>query len=123
MKRIIFYLTSTIILASCSENKDSYNFVQKNIGTVPLDNVHVSFNGFKSAGGALYPGMTAYHQMVDKHGDIPEKVNVQWQRIKDGKNFNTTLKVKSELPQGHFHGDIIFLFNDDKVKLNWKKDL
>ena len=66
-------------------NKDSYNFVHKNIGKVPLDNVSVGFNGFQSACGVLNPGMSAHHQMVDKHGDVPENVNVQWRRVKDGR--------------------------------------
>lgn len=115
-------LIFVFIISSCSINKDSYNFVHKNIGETSLDHVTVSFHGFNSACGILYPGMTKHHQMVDKHGNVPEKVDIQWNRVQDGQKFNKILKLRSRLPQNPFHGDIIFLFDNEHVQLTWMQD-
>lgn len=59
----------------CQTMNKEYNFVYKNIGTAPLENVKGNFNDFHSAGGALYPGMIAHHKMVNKHGPVPDKLD------------------------------------------------
>lgn len=99
--------------------KKEYNFVYKNIGTAPLENVKGSFNDFHNAGGALYPGMIAHHKMVNKHGPVPDTVDINWVRVSDKKKFHKKLNVRSEFPKEKWTGDIIFLFDNDDVHLTW----
>ncbi|WP_417000936.1 hypothetical protein, partial [Akkermansia sp.] len=59
---------------------------------------------------------------VNKHGPIPDTVDINWTRVSDRKNFHKKLKVRSELPKGEPPEDIIFLFDNDDVHLTWKKN-
>ena len=75
-----------------------YNFVHKNIGEVPLKNVTARFKNFCSAGGNLPPGGEAHHQMVNRHGPIPESVDVTWTRVSPEFN-NEVQHMRSKEPK------------------------
>lgn len=120
--KILFPIFICFFYPSCQVTNKEYNFVYKNVGKTPLENVKGSFNDFHSAGGALYPEMIAHHKMVNKHGPIPDMVDVNWTRVSDRKKFHKKLNVRSELPKGEWSGDIIFLFDNDDVHLTWKKN-
>lgn len=120
--KILFPIFICFFYSSCQIMNKEYNFVYKNVGKTPLKNVKGSFNDFHSAGGVLYPGMIAHHKMVNKHGPIPDTVDIDWMRVSDKKKFHKKLNVKSELPKGEWTGDIIFLFDNDDVHLTWKKN-
>lgn len=115
-------LLGTWFLTSCGGMRDQYDVVLRNVGSVELDKVHVSYGNFKSAGGILPPGVSATHSFAGEEAAIPEEAKAEWIRVRDGKRFVKAVKVKSLLPKGRFQGDIIFLFDDDDVSLTWEKD-
>ena len=100
---------------------NEYNFVHQNISNEKLDFVKVKFGNFQSACGILPAGGKASHMMVNRHGPVPDEVTVQWFRVRDGKEFEKKIKLRSLLPSEDFSGDIVFYLNGDDVTVHFEE--
>jgi len=99
---------------------DDYDIVHTNIGSEALTDVHISYGKFKSACGALPPSASATHCQAGAEAAIPEDARAEWVTVANGEKHEKLLKVKSMLPKGRFRGELIFLFKNDDVRLDWR---
>ena len=117
---IALTLLAACFLVSCRLLMDQYHVTHRNVGVVELDNVHVSYGDFRSVCGVLPSGIEKTHALVEEEERIPEEALVEWVRVTDGKKFQKVVKVKSLMPKGKLRGDVVFLLDDDDVKVTWE---
>lgn len=96
-------LAGCLVAAGCV-TASNYNVVIKNNSPAGIDNAHVLYGRFVSAGGVLSSGAYSVHLCPEY--PIPSQATVQW-RTEDSVMHKQEVAVKSKLPP-RFEGEIYF---------------
>jgi hypothetical protein len=119
--RILKYLLATLLsLPTLGCYGESYSVSVRNMTQATITDAHVSFDGFRSIGGTVDPGI--YKSNVDVQRPIPEEATVEW-RTSDNVSHRRVVKVRSAVP-ARFRGEIFFeIMPDGTVKVVPRTDL
>jgi len=97
----------------CNSDAD-YKITISNISDATIEEAHVVYGSFKSAGGVIPSGDYATHLFPDV--PIPETAIVQW-RTQDGVMHKKSMGLKTVLPK-KFSGELKFeIDNENNVTL------
>lgn len=99
--RALFAVILLVASTRCTSN--DYGVAIRNMTTSDIEEAHVSFDGFRSVGGGIEPGLYVVHMEVGR--PIPESAVVEWKT--GGSQKSQTVRVRDVVPS-RFHGDIYF---------------
>ncbi len=96
-------------MASCVTQRE-YSVAVVNDTKELIGDADVSFNGFRSGGGWIRPGLSKVNGSATHR---PERATVRW-RTADGVLHEVVVDVRSVLPRG-YKGDISFIIQADNT--------
>lgn len=105
--KLTAWLALTILAGGCVTTVPDYDLSIKNTGGTRIDNAHVAYTEFRSAGGVLPPGIWAVHGNVPY--PIPDTATVEW-RTQDKTLYRKNVDLQS-IPKD-FSGEIRFEIDD-----------
>ncbi len=107
--KILLIVSLLFTLSRCVTHE--YDVFVSNSGPSTISEADVLFNGFRSGGGWIEPGLFKVHAGVT-HA-IPERATVRW-RTADGVLHEVAVEVRSALPNG-YRGNIGFIIQADNT--------
>lgn len=99
--RLLPVLICIALATQCARRE--YGVAIRNMTTNDIEEAHVTFDGFRSVGGGIEPGLYVVHMDVGR--PVPESAVVEWKA--GGTRRSQTVRVRDVVPS-HFHGDIYF---------------
>ena len=109
--RVFFVLTCLAASVACGQN--DYGIAIRNLTTREIHDAHVTFEGFRSVGGGIEPGLYVVHMQVGR--PIPESAVVEWKT--GGIQKRRSVQVRDAVPP-RFRGDIFFdIMPDESVQV------
>lgn len=108
MKKVFSVLALAVSLAGCAgcvSMRPSYEIVITNSTGVAIDDAHVYWDGFESAGGSMFPRVSSGDSFIQT--PLPARVTVRWRTRPDGMVYSEEVSIPEGVPR-NFQGTLVF---------------